>query len=91
MKYTIDLSGVGIDDNLPVSAEITVFPNPTDGELTFTTVVPVSSIEVYNVTGQHVFSATNATRINISHLEKGLYFCNVFTKDGNHTVVKIIK
>lgn len=91
VKYTIDLSGVGIDDNQYAKAEIMVYPNPTDGELNFKTDQPISSIEIYNVTGQLVYDAIDAIRINISHLENGLYFCNIFTIDGNNTVVKIVK
>ena len=75
-------------------SEMVIYPNPTDGLLKVTSLVPttegsqlqVTSIEIFDVVGRSVetlraTSLQNGT-INISHLENGIYFIRVKTDEG---------
>ncbi len=93
LKYAIDIHdpNVGIDDKPSATHEILVYPSPTSGDLNIKTNKVVLSIEIYSLTGQRVYNVLNTSRINISHLNDGVYYCKVLTTDGRSTVVKVIK
>lgn len=93
VKYAIDMnaSSAGIDEKPTTADEIMVYPNPTTGDLNFRTNDVILSIEIFSMTGQRVFNALNTFRINISHLDDGVYYCKILTGDGKSTVVKVIK
>ena len=70
----------GIDENENVA--ISIYPNPAH-DIIFVGAnndSPVQRIEIYNVTGQLVFTST-ATEINVSALPKGVYFISVYTEN----------
>ena len=86
----------GIDD-YKTNSEITVFPNPTNGQITVQTGRTPSpqNIRIYDISGrmvqtQFIASQRNANAneftIDISHLESGMYYLRI----GNETV-KIVK
>lgn len=69
---------------------ILVWPNPTSGILHIDTEAPCD-VEVRNLLGQLVLTAKNAEAIDMSDLEKGVYFLVVGDKNGSTRVTKIIK
>lgn len=83
--------GLSIED-LNSNIQITIYPNPSSDKIFFEW--PSSnylSIEIYNVTGQHLFT-TNLTKqnneIDIRNLSEGLYLVKVV--NGNNIGVKKI-
>ena len=103
-NYTITNSGIKVTeqvgiDNFETNSGISVYPNPTTGQLTIRTVVETwhapspQNIQIYDISGRVVDGWTYAIRpnnneftIDISHLQQGMYYLRV----GNETV-KIIK
>ncbi|MCL2290991.1 MAG: T9SS type A sorting domain-containing protein [Bacteroidetes bacterium] len=74
---------------------ITIHPNPTTGELTISsTGHQISDIEIFDVYGRkissHHLSSSSHQKIDISHLNSGIYFIKVITKQGN-IVKKVVK
>jgi hypothetical protein len=73
---------------------ISVFPNPTTGELRIDHgQLKIENIEIYDIFGKNVESTlanSNETIINISHLSAGVYFVKIRTEAGE-VVKKVLK
>ena len=69
---------------------LTTFPNPTTGNVTFSTTKQIGTIEIYNLIGQKVAKFTNTNTIDISSLSKGIYTAKA-TSNSKIGVVKLIK
>ena len=70
---------------------IKVFPNPTSGNITIkTSKASINSVEIYSAIGAKVFF-TKDTHFSIDSLNRGVYFLNLLTADGNTITKKIIK
>ncbi|NOQ74581.1 MAG: DUF2341 domain-containing protein [Crocinitomix sp.] len=88
----VNISGVSIFEN--TANLFTVYPNPTQGEinLIFTENTGTVLIRITNVEGkmlQEFENDSNTLQLNIKG-EKGIYFLEVITSEGNQ-VIKIIK
>jgi hypothetical protein len=76
--------------------KITIYPNPTSGELRIESVeLRIENVEVFDVMGKcHASRVTghqnNKIIINISHLQAGIYFVRIMTDKGMLTK-KIVK
>ena len=71
------------------NATIQVWPNPTKDVLHIE--AEDNTVEIRNLLGQLVLSAKNVETIDMSDLEKGIYFLMVSNKVGSTSVTKIIK
>ncbi|WP_300669003.1 T9SS type A sorting domain-containing protein [Soonwooa sp.] len=60
-------------------SEISVFPNPATNVLNFS---KLSNVELYNVTGQKLLNQTNIKTLDVSNLNKGVYFVVIKDNDG---------
>ena len=69
---------------------IQVWPNPTTGILHIESDA-IDKVEVCNLVGQIVLTAKKVETIDMSHLEKGIYFLMVSYNDERKNVTKIIK
>lgn len=71
-----------------------LYPNPTSGLLTITSLRPITTIDVYRITGELVSSTQNITnqeniQLDFSSLSNGIYFVHTYTINGeerNHKV-----
>lgn len=69
--------------------KIDIYPNPVKNNFTITgTQKMLYRIEIYNSTGKRVFNqfmgnSNDANNIDISHLEKGVYFLSLMGKNQN--------
>ena len=74
--------------------KITISPNPST-ELVKVSGAIFNEIIISDISGKTVYSENysdlNETSINISKLENGVYFAAVYNKNGDSTVIKIIK
>ncbi len=64
---------------------VTVFPNPTDGQINIETKSAGAQIEIYNLNGQLIHSALSVstlTQIDLSSRAKGIYFVKVSDKNS---------
>ncbi|MEZ7504255.1 endonuclease [Flavobacterium sp. Arc2] len=71
--------------------DITIYPNPSDGNFIIDNSNKAFSVEIYTILGQKVFEKnnTNGTPLSISHLNKGLYLIKI-TDDTKTSIKKII-
>lgn len=72
------------DDN---SSKITVYPNPTNGQLYFST---VCSVRLMSATGQVLFNRININTLDVTELPAGLYYLNVVNSEGEVTQRNIV-
>lgn len=66
-----------------------VYPNPVKDRLFFSK--PFESVEIYNLTGAKLLSATSQDYLDISFLLKGIYLVKVLSENDTPEVFKIIK
>ena len=69
---------------------VKVWPNPSTGTLHIDA-TDIDKVEIRNLLGQMVMSDGKVETIDLSHLEKGVYFLIVSNKNGMKAVTKIIK
>lgn len=67
--------------------EVTVYPNPTTGNLHFAAMENVEKVEVFNNIGRLMATFNNQREINISDMPAGLYMLRV-TLQGDAVVMK---
>lgn len=68
-----------------------VYPIPITNILSVKTKEIVSKIEIYNGLGTLIYQNKNQSKIDLSLLSPGLYYCKVFDLKGRSGVKKIIK
>jgi hypothetical protein len=93
-EVTVVIGEVGITDIS--TSSISVYPNPTSGELTVSSEYNVLSIEVFDMMGKKV-RANNyspqlgvVSTLNLDHLPAGTYFLKIEIENGM-VVKKVIK
>jgi hypothetical protein len=71
-----------------------IYPNPTNDELYIQCATPISSIEIFDITGRIVYTeqpnAIGAT-VNIKSLSTGCYFLSAKTETGKIAALKFLK
>ncbi|MFI5221529.1 MAG: T9SS type A sorting domain-containing protein [Bacteroidia bacterium] len=87
---------VGIAEVISSKNEITVYPNPANSVLNISSVQNnISLISIYDITGRKVETRTlnneSEVSIDISHLNKGIYFMTVETGSSRITKKIIIE
>jgi len=74
---------------------ISVYPNPSSGLFTIKSEKEISSIEILNVLGENIYSASNTLHlksheIDLSKQPKGIYFYNLRSENATITTGKLI-
>lgn len=90
----------GIDENLENNA-LHIYPNPSDGEFTVqinSLTNGVYQVSVVDLVGKELYqqemncsSGSNMQKLNLQHLEKGLYLVNIRKGEGTITKKLFIK
>ena len=70
--------------------ELTIYPNPTNGIVNIEG-VKVVQVQVYNILGQSVRTFSNANRINVVDLPRGVYLLRLIDTEGKSYLEKIVK
>ena len=73
---------VGISEENEAKNTILLYPNPTQTELYVTSDKEFSDITIFNKNGQIVLKSAATTSLNVSSLEKGIYFVQVLDVNG---------
>jgi len=88
-------NGNKINDNL--QQQITLYPNPTTGELRIENgELRIDNVDMFDVYGRKLYLSTrplvhsSTVNIDISHLQNGVYFVKIYTEAGVVTK-KVIK
>jgi len=83
---------IGANQN---NISLVIYPNPTKDELYIDVSVPISHIEVFDLTGRKVQSvipiSTSPIRLSIESIPTGLYFLHIHVLNGAAYVSKILK
>ena len=80
---------VGIVESEQVTPTIQIYPNPATNQININYDGIIESIEIYNITGQLILTATTR-EIDVSKLPSGIYQV-VLTSDGEQAVQRVIK
>lgn len=85
--YTVIIAGGtnatnGIDNDLFANYSIKIYPNPVHDELSLDTSAGILSIQILDVSGKAVMSAGSTLKLNVSHLQSGIYVLVIETEQG---------
>jgi hypothetical protein len=80
---------LGIEEN--TTALFSIYPNPTKGILNISSTISIAEISIYNNLGQLLFTSEETNQIDISTLDKGIYFVKIKCENGQIETKKIIK
>jgi hypothetical protein len=87
-SLTVTDAPLGLDD--VQQSQFTLYPNPTSDVVTVQAVKEISTITVYNNTGQLV-AQSNSNQLSLLKAASGIYILKVEFADGSTSAQKIIK
>lgn len=90
MNKLSSLMAATINPALAASA-VTVYPNPTKGQVNFESKSEIKSIEISDASGRLVKTFGSLKQIDLSTVKTGVYFLNITLKDGSKSSTKLIK
>ena len=71
------------------------YPNPVQEELNITSLIRISSVEVFSILGKRVLASSvdnlTNTSVNMNGLQTGVYFVNVIAENGEKSTLRVIK
>ncbi|MEQ8910424.1 MAG: T9SS type A sorting domain-containing protein [Vicingaceae bacterium] len=72
---------VGLESPKPKAESLKLFPNPTENQITLSSVAKIEAIEVYDLLGKRVKEVqslnTHQQTLNLQEVENGLYFIKI--------------
>lgn len=80
--------------NVPGMADVIIYPNPSAGELHIDHAAIGTTVRIYNIMGQQVYTATvdkDHDTINIAKLSKGTYLISLTDSEGHTGNSKLVK
>jgi len=96
LVYTVNVNRMLTVQEIAEAFKVIVYPNPAIGELTITNyALRITCVEILGVDGKtlnnYQFSIVNSPlKIDISHLQAGIYFIKITTEQGD-VIKKIVK
>ncbi|MBI3502975.1 MAG: T9SS type A sorting domain-containing protein [Bacteroidetes bacterium] len=92
---TITITSASGIDELSFENIISIYPNPTNGIFSIQSSEKISSIEIYSVLGEKIYSSThqlnNSITLDLSAKPNGIYFLQLRTEQGTATKKIIIQ
>ncbi|MDC7999766.1 T9SS type A sorting domain-containing protein [Aequorivita todarodis] len=86
---------LGTENITSPSSKIAIFPNPAKDIVNISTQEEITSIQVYNITGQQVLTLENEDQnlnsVDVSSLEKGVYLLKIEAQNNMRSSHKLIK
>ena len=87
-----DLSNLSVKNQHEVNKQtITLYPNPTTEEINIKGEVNYKNIKVYNSTSQSIPVQIHHNKVNVRHLNKGVYYIYFEDENGNSYTKSFIK
>ena len=70
-----------------------IYPNPTTGLIQLEGINTIYTSTIYNSEGKVVYASTNESNapLNIQHLNKGIYYLQIKTKEDEVVYKKIVR
>lgn len=91
IMYQVTTDDVGIEE---VEQLISIYPNPSNANVTVNNIPTNAIIDVYNIVGEKVISTqstSNTTTINVAELSSGTYFIKINSDSKSVTKKLIVK
>jgi hypothetical protein len=95
---TIQVDNVVVEEAASVNdlaaGTVSVFPNPTYGDINLSSETTLKSVEILNIIGQTVMTrdaSANQMTISAGSLTSGVYFVKTTDVDGKTNITKVIK
>lgn len=94
-QHTCVCANVGINET-PAANQLTVYPNPSNGEVVVNTSETITNIQVFNTLGEVVIAENysdqqTSKRIDLSDMPGGIYMIQVTLSNGTLLTSKITK
>lgn len=72
---------------------IRIYPNPSLNMLNIETNISekITAVVIFDLQGKQIMKTENTNNIDISALNNGVYFCNIYTENGNVVTAKWTK
>ncbi len=91
IKFTIDLTTLKvIDSDLLAKNSTVIYPNPATDVVNIESKENLTSVEIIGLSGQKLLNS-NSKKINVSHLNKGIYIVKILLQNGKTETHKLIK
>ncbi len=79
---------LGLDD----SSLVDIYPNPSEGAITFTSSIKIETVTIWDMAGNYIFEINEIdSTIDISQLTSGIYLLKVKTNEGVFSKKLIMK
>lgn len=75
-----NISGLGVESQNQIN--ITLYPNPTSGEIFIQTAEKINQIQITDMNGRLLLKSENADEIGLSTFENGIYLLQIETENG---------
>jgi len=91
MLVTKDLTLASDEINNPFTgSDISVYPNPTNGEFEVFTREIIKEMILLNIEGKHIYSFPATTKLDVKNLDNGVYFLQIKT-ENTQKIIKLLK
>lgn len=70
---------------------VSVYPNPTKGQLNLVTKSKIATIQVLDMSGKAVKNFSKISQLDLSGLQSGVYLLKVTMEDGSSSVTKVVR
>lgn len=84
-------SALGVDDLEILANKITIYPNPTSGNINISTEVELTKMELYDVLGKKVLKSSYVNKLNVESLKSGIYFLRLYNNKSMDIKRVVIK
>ena len=81
---------LSIEDNPPDVLNVSIFPNPTSGQINLNTTKRIEKIELYNCVGDLIRQFESDNSVYVGNMRNGLYILILTSVDGSMIVKKLI-
>ncbi|WP_158635187.1 T9SS type A sorting domain-containing protein [Formosa maritima] len=86
MFSTLNVEQVILEDNT-----ITVYPNPVSNYINIATTNHIQKVDIFDILGKKVKQESRSNKINVNHLQAGIYLVKVITDKGQITKKIVIE
>lgn len=88
--YEFDSMLISINNIVPITNSISVFPNPTTSKVIISSLIKIERIEIYNINSTKVYAKHNfqqqfSNEIDFSNYQKGIYIVTMFDGEKTYT------
>lgn len=93
--YTVNITNANsiasIEEQTEMNRTISVYPNPTDSHIFFTSSDQIEQIEIFNNLGQQVYNSKSKDQVDVSNFSNGLYIIKLTLNDKTTKSIKFHK